>query len=455
MKNKYEILGVNQNATKDEINKAYTGAFNEYKSKESVTPSEKAEMVEKSRAYKTSMDDEARANYDDLIGVIHAEDVEFEPTDLSGVKDLDVKQEKGWFAKHKSKLITGALIVAVGISAFAIGRSSSKNNDKDNATTPIVSTSVDSNDTPKPTTIPSTPVPTAEVKQPVERIALTAENFEEQLNTIKNELNTKGLNVLDEIIVSTLRVVNQNDFTAEDVVTLFGEDYDIMKDVENTLAMASMIITHNNQNDLDKQISFAQFINNDFDYEMLGAFDEMALDLATYARSGDTSKKVEVNQIIKDVEAFHISNGTIEISTGKYSKPNLSPAAQFISEFSSIQMTNEVNEFTNALVSDEVEKLVQSEIELEDVSDELNQLRVNLELVLSSPERMVELRTALDEANESFTEEQKMEIDTLINLINSEIAIQNIQNNCNGLTCLPHIINFDFAGCFENNDMTR
>lgn len=284
---------------------------------------------------------------------------------------------------------------------------------------------------------------------------LTAENFETESNKILKSLSEKGLDVKPELIDSTLRVVNQSNFVKADYDKIFGKDYDVVKDVENSLNLRSMIRTHNFKSDIEKQISYAQFSYDEFDYAILNKLDSLNMDLVKATRNVDDNTNEKVNDVIVVAEPFFVRGATIKVGDKNYSKLNLTPGAQLWSEAIGLNITDEINIYDNEAISKTVELLVQSDKGMDECTKELHALRTSLGTVLESQERLKEYYSTFkdSETSKTLSKEQQEQLGLIKISLGREILIQNIQNECQGVASLPHIMNFD-SSCVENEKET-
>lgn len=291
----------------------------------------------------------------------------------------------------------------------------------------------------------------------VQTTPLTAENFETESAELLKELSEKGLDVRPELIDSTLRVVNQSHFVKSDYEKIFGKDYDVVKDVENSLNLRSMIRTHNFKADVDKQIGYAQFSYDAFDYAILNKLDSLNMDLVKATRNVDENTNDKVNDVLVVAEPFFVRGATVKVEDKNYSKLNLTPGAQLWSEAIGLNITDEVNIYDNDSISKTVELLVQSDKGMDECTKELHSLRTNLGTVLESQERLKEYYNTFktNSKDSKLSKEQQEQLGLIKLSLGREILIQNIQNECQGVGSLPHIINFD-STCVENEkDATK
>ena len=282
----------------------------------------------------------------------------------------------------------------------------------------------------------------------VERTKLSASNFDVEVKNIEEALSEKGLDVRPELIKSTLMVLNQRYFTEEDFKALCDDGFNYLDEVENTLALASMITTHNNKADLDKQIEYAQFSYDDFDYQLLHQLDNYSLELVEAVRNDSKDVDKVIDDTLVKVEPFIVREEGIEVGDKEYSKRNLKPGADLWSEFVAIQMANEIHTYNNLEVSEVIDALVKSDIK--EPTDELIKLRNNLHTTLNNKERAGKFYTTFKDysKDEQYTKEQKEQLEQLTTCIGREILLQNIQNGCKGTTSISHIINYDMS-CLE------
>lgn len=291
----------------------------------------------------------------------------------------------------------------------------------------------------------------------VEITPLTKDNFETESAELLKSLSEKGLDVRPELIDSTLRVVNQSHFVKADYDAIFGKDYDVVKDVENSLNLRSMIRTHNFKSDVEHQISYAQFSYDTFDYAILNKLDDFNMNLVKATRNVDENTDQTVNDVIVAAEPFFVRGATIKVGDKDYAKLNLTPGAQLWSEAIGLNIIDETNLYDNDAISKNVELLVQSDKGMDKCTKELHLLRTNLGSVLESQDRLKAYYATFKEGSENkeLTKEQQEKLGLIKLSLGREILIQNIQNECQGVASLPHIMNFDSTCVEAEKDTTK
>ena len=88
---------------------------------------------------------------------------------------------------------------------------------------------------------------------------------------------------------------------------------------------------------------------------------------------------------------------------------------------------------------------------------ELHLLRTNLGSVLESQDRLKAYYATFKEGSENkeLTKEQQEKLGLIKLSLGREILIQNIQNECQGVASLPHIMNFDSTCVEVEKDSTK
>ena len=139
------------------------------------------------------------------------------------------KNAPGFFKKHKYKLVTGALVVGGLIVGYLIGQGTNTPSQEPQS---IVDTMDDENTT---------------KTQEVEEKKLTAENFDQVVQDILTDNQSRGLNIDPTFIRSALFITNIDYLDQEDIKALYGgTDLNMIEEIQNMYNYTSAVGTHNN-----------------------------------------------------------------------------------------------------------------------------------------------------------------------------------------------------------------
>lgn len=293
MKNNYEILGVNENATQVELEKAYgkrviecdTGLITE------------ADLLEVRRAFWT----------------LNNKSCEEKP-ELEQLIDENKKLRDS--KKNLARLNIGYIILITGM---LIGGHALVKNAKHKAGSdakPSITNTMD-----EPT---STPII-------VEEKGLTAENFESKVEEIHDYVESKGLSIDKAMIRSALFVTNIDYLKQEDIKTLFSDfDINIIEEISNMAQYVSAVTQHNITK--SKPITLTNLIYDEEDLAIMQALEEEDQYLKNSISSNRITKQ-EYNESFDLIANFYRGNGYITTANGdKYSINSFTAGGGALSE---------------------------------------------------------------------------------------------------------------------------
>ena len=324
MKNYYEILGVKENATQDEIKNAYYELANNYQPTEESKKEDLEKLREIREAYTVLGKEENRQIYDKKINLEkNVEPTEKETSSKNG--KLNKSNNVGnFFKKHKYKLITGALVAGGLVIGYLIGEASnskSERSQQSQQTQEIVDT-IDEEVT--------TPIPEVEEKK------LTAENFEETVQNILVDNQNKGLNIDPTFIRSALFITNIDYLDQEDIKALYGDvDLNMIEEIQNMYNYTSAVGTHNNNlalgNITGSYISLANLAFDEEDKAILHELDVEFTDLVNDLNSKQMTSD-EFQGSFKYITEFYTGAGSITTNGSSYSNYSMTSGGGLLSE---------------------------------------------------------------------------------------------------------------------------
>lgn len=371
MKNYYEILEIRTTATEKQILKAYRD-FCMLFSKGKIT---EEELNEARVAYETLIDAEKRAEYDKnladylagqvaIVQPVVQEDAEHveNKEGVQQVEDSEKTDETSnnqpenvnnpWFRRAVSL----GLAIALFGGGYVVGKALS-GNDKETTQTSIEGAIVDE---------PNNDDKIDEIKK------LTAENFEQTVNTIVKDNEAKGL-VIDPVMVrSTLFITNIDYLSQEDIKTLYGDkDLNMMEEIINMYNYTSAVATHNGEirksqiedprreeitgkkteKTTKQYVSFVEFAYDEEDKLMLEELDTEYLDLVTDLKN-KTMTNEEYQASIKYTSEFFTGVGSLDTKGKSYSNYSFTSGGGLLSEFYWLMM-NEVYTRASEFLTDE------------------------------------------------------------------------------------------------------
>lgn len=327
MKNYYEILGIDPQATKEEIENAYRD-FAKKLSKGQITNEEFKNMTE---AYEILINAEVRELYDEKLNAeIEQETEQFieEPgTEVVYVRDVEPEKEKSRLNINNKaiKIVAGGLVL---LTVAGIGYSCGKDN------------KINSNDTTITTQNPDK-----------EKLVLNGSNFDSTVASIMKSAHDKGLDIKEEIVRSALLLVNLDVLSDEDLVKLAGEDINMQHELQNLLDYVSMVETHNlsANNSLDKHIPLYTLAYDELDRAMLKELDVEYMDLMEDIQNKelkDEDKAKTIASTINYIYEFAIGSGKLDLTDGDYNKLNLGSGAGILAESYMTAIAEEVRNVT-------------------------------------------------------------------------------------------------------------
>ena len=218
-----------------------------------------------------------------------------------------------FFQKHKYKLITGALVAGGLVVGYLIGQG--------------------------PTTTQQEPkeiVDTVNDDVVAEEKKLTAENFEETVQTILTENQNKGLDIDPAFIKSALFITNIDYLDQEDIKELFADgNLNMIEEIQNMYNYTSAVATHNlNLASGNKQGSYISLKSLAFDEEdklMLHELDVEFTDLVNDLNSQEMTSE-EFQASFKYITEFYVGNGNLTTTGNDYAIYSLTSGGGLLAE---------------------------------------------------------------------------------------------------------------------------
>ncbi len=326
MKNYYKILGVNEDATQEEIRDAYYNLARKYHPNGNSQSADPDKFMEACEAYETLGRVEKRKEYDKLM-FTDAEDFKYgaDAKEIDSFDDIKKTKSKikvsknapGFFKKHKYKLMTGALVAGGLIVGYLIGQSfdSAPHEQKS------VSTSIDDN---------------GDEFSTIEEKKLTAENFEETVQNILADNQSKGLNIDPTFIRSALFITNIDYLDQEDIKKLYGDtDLNMIEEIQNMYNYTSAVGTHNNNlalgNITGSYISLANLAFDEEDKAVLNELDIEFTDLVNDLNSKEMTSD-EFQASFKYITDFYTGFGSVTTNGNSYSNYSMTSGGGLLSE---------------------------------------------------------------------------------------------------------------------------
>ena len=346
MKNYYEILRVSEDASQEKIRKAYRKLVKKFSPAE--TEEEKALLdeiyeaydvlgnVSNRKAYDKEMfedaedfkyeDDEAKEeqpvseNEQEEAKPIE-EEIEEPELDEEEIKEPKLKvspNAKNFFQRNKGKIAVGALVVGGFLVGWLIGNS---NQPKEKPQSEIVDTIDDEN-------LEETPV--------VEEKLLTAENFDETVDTILADNQSKGLDIDPTFIRSALFITNIDYLDQEDIKKLYGNtDLNMIEEIQNMYNYTSAVGTHNNNVGLGQKegsyISLSKLAFDPEDKAMLYELDVEFVDLVNDLNANEMTDE-SFQSSFKYIKDFYVGNGNLTLNGNNYSLYSLTSGGGLLAE---------------------------------------------------------------------------------------------------------------------------
>ena len=327
MKNYYKVLGVREDATQEEIRDAYYALAKKYHPNGDNKKADPDKFMEACDAYKVLGKVENRKEYDKEM-FENAEDFEYgeDVPEIDSFDDIEEKKLKlkissniaDFFKKNKYKIVTGVLVAGGFIVGYLIGQGTNKPSQEPQS---IVDT-VDDEDV--------TPTPEVEEKK------LTAENFEETVQNILSDNQSKGLNIDPAFIKSALFITNIDYLDQEDIKNLYGDvDLNMIEEIQNMYNYTSAVGTHNNNLALGNidgsYISLANLAYDEQDKEILHELDVEFTDLVNELNSKEMTSE-EFQASFKYITEFYTGAGSVTTDGNSYSNYSMTSGGGLLSE---------------------------------------------------------------------------------------------------------------------------
>ncbi len=337
-KNYYEILGVNEVASQQEIENAFN-LINEKYNPEKVSNLKEEELKffsKAKKAYETLSDVSKRKQYDKKlfadVDTFEYEDskktVEKEESKLQSeqknIQPDENKKEKltvypkatETLGKNKYRLIASGLAV---VAALAIGYKLGKANSSDEVTETTITETENNN----------------EEEQIQETKLLTSENIDEKVQEILEDNKSRGLNIDPTFIRSALFITNIDYLNQEDIKKMWeNNDLNIIEEIQNMYNYTSAVGTHNNNVALgQKEGKYVALSNLAFDEEdktILRELDTEFVDLVNGLHSDMTSE--EFQESFKYITEFYTGFGYLTTNGTEYSNYSLTVGGGLLSE---------------------------------------------------------------------------------------------------------------------------
>ena len=327
MKNYYKVLGVREDATQEEIRDAYYALAKKYHPNGNNASSDPEKFMEACDAYEVLGKVENRKKYDKEM-FNDAEDFEYgeDAKEIDSFDDIKKTKSKikvsknapGFFKKHKYKLVTGALVVGGLIVGYLIGQST---NHQPAPQAEIVD-NIDDEQT----------VDTPEVEEK----KLTAENFDQVVQDILADNQSRGLNIDPTFIRSALFITNIDYLDQEDIKALYGDtDLNMIEEIQNMYNYTSAVGTHNNNlafGNIDgSYISLANLAYDPEDKAVLHEMDVEFTDLVNDLNSKEMTSE-EFQASFKYITEFYTGAGSVTTDGNSYSNYSMTSGGGLLSE---------------------------------------------------------------------------------------------------------------------------
>lgn len=327
MKNYYEVLGVGEDATQEEIRDAYYALAKKYHPNGNNASADPEKFMEACDAYEVLGKVENRKKYDKEM-FNDAEDFEYgeDAKEIDSFDDIKKTKSKikvsknapGFFKKHKYKLVTGALVVGGLIVGYLIGQGTNTPSQEPQS---IVDTMDDENTT---------------KTQEVEEKKLTAENFDQVVQDILTDNQSRGLNIDPTFIRSALFITNIDYLDQEDIKALYGgTDLNMIEEIQNMYNYTSAVGTHNNNlafGNIDgSYISLANLAYDPEDKAVLHEMDVEFTDLVNDLNSKEMTSE-EFQASFKYITEFYTGAGSVTTDGNSYSNYSMTSGGGLLSE---------------------------------------------------------------------------------------------------------------------------
>ena len=315
-KNYYELLGVSKEASTEEICDAFMKLSKE-KYRDGFGETDQAKKEEFGfvyDAFKTLTDEETRAEYDKTL-------------EKSIVKNLKVNENAKERLKNENVKLVAMLTTGVLVATFLgnlfgnavsnwFGNKNSNNSEVNNSTS-IVSEA----DTSEPI---------------VEEKLLTAENFEEKVQEILTDNQSKGLNIDPTFIRSALFITNIDYLDQEDIKKLYGNtDLNMIEEIQNMYNYTSAVGTHNNNVALGQEegqyIALSDLAYDEQDKLILRELDQEFVDLVNDLKNQNMTDE-QFQASFKYITEFYTGKSPLVTDGVEYDNYSLTSGAGLLSE---------------------------------------------------------------------------------------------------------------------------
>ena len=312
-KNYYEMLGITKDATKEDVINAFNEIARKYYPNGFATEdaTELAEYEELHHAKEVLKNRETREEYDKTLSV-------------NSVKNLKVNPNAKKILS-KGNVAFASLVVAAAFFGSLLGNSIdnwSNNKDTKNVDSSI-STANESD--------ASEPAETIE-----EQKLLTAENFEEKVQEILADNQSKGLNIDPTFIRSALFITNIDYLDQEDIKKLYGNiDLNMIEEIQNMYNYTSAVGTHNNNVVLDQEegqyIALSALAYDEQDRTILYELDQEFVDLVNDLRNQNMTDE-QFQASFKYITEFYTGKSPLVTDGVEYDNYSLTSGAGLLSE---------------------------------------------------------------------------------------------------------------------------
>lgn len=326
MKNYYNILGVSQDATLEEITEAYKNISETLRTSKEID------------AYNVLSNSELKKEYDEKL------------------KAHNEKKEKRseFFKKNKVTVYSCAVLGAAVLIGFPLGIAAcNKGKDKEDtkveaSITPTAvptakpTVTVAPTATPAPTAKPTSkptvtvaptatlaPTPTPIVAENVE--ALDSANIDEVAKQLTESYKEKGLVVNAEDVKSALLVANIENIDKDELDTILANTT-IGNEISKANNFAVALTTHNINaicnNETKSFVESSKLMYGESDKEIISYLDDTTMSIVN---SKSLTEK-QYDSSLERVSNFYLELGSLDINGEKYSYNSLSTGAKYVSE---------------------------------------------------------------------------------------------------------------------------
>ena len=330
-KNYYEILGVSDSASQQEIESAYKRISQNLDL--DASDENKKRFKEATQAYKILSDVSKRKKYDKKL-FDDVDEFEYEEqVDKKGNSNkLNVyPKAKEVLNKNKYRLVAGGLVIAALVGGYKIGKETSKSSIADDA--------YYYNQDDDTVILPNDPE--REYNNTIDdgkmdtTLELTAANIDEKVQEILEDNQSRGLNIDPTFIRSALFVTNIDYLDQEDIKKMWeNNDLNIIEEIQNMYNYTSAVGTHNNNVALGqkegKYIALSNLAYDEEDKKALRELDTEFVDLVNNLYDDMTSE--EYQQSFKYITEFYTGVGYLTTNGAEYSNYSLTSGGGLLSE---------------------------------------------------------------------------------------------------------------------------